>query len=795
MQTSFAMRLSQRFRPGMEARVLGRMLAIYGLLGIATGLAAVAFSFMVDFASEHLLQRLAGIDAMAHGWSSEPSRFSLPDVSRLWVLVLPVLGGAASGWLCARFAPEAMGSGTNTIIDAYHQRGGLVRRRVMSIKAVASAVTIGSGGSGGVEGPIGLIGGGIGSSIARYFDLTPAERRILLMAGFAAGLGAMFHAPMAASIFAAEMLYRELDIEHEVLVPAIISSTLAYAVYGAVRGWEPILSLGPIDFSGVLELIPYLVLAIVVAGAGRLFVRLFLECRRRVGQISKIPLWVRPALGGFGVGVIGLFAPSVCGGGYAIAQTAADGTAGVVALLGLALAKIVATSLTVGTGGSGGLFAPSLVIGAALGGAVGLAAHEIAPTVVVFPASFAVVGMAGFFATVVSAPLATVIMVSEVAGDYRLLVPTLWVSTIAWFLARRFSLFGDQIRSRLEAPGHLADMMDAVLRRIPVREALDAHRPPPITVPPDLSLRALVQHFASTSQGVFPIVEAGGRRLLGVVDGRQLRRTIGEQGIDELLIARDFEVPAVTCEPGDTLLDAVSRMAASGFDEIVVVDVDAAGDEHLLGILSRREVVSAYHRRMLQTAPGAPAASSPPAPAGPPGASGTPRRPNYTEPPIDPGPALLDALQRGGVVFDVQASDREEALREICRRAALPAICDREALLRVLLERERLSSTNIGDGLALPHPDTHDLPGMEEPRVVLGLLRRPIPWGDPEAPKVETVCLLLSPSGNFHLALLGAIARSLSDPALRQLLQKGASPKAIHARFRELLEKPGTSRS
>lgn len=764
-------------RPSPEARLVGRLLAIGGLVGVVAGLAAVAFTFLVEVTGLHVLGALAGIDPTAHGRDAGPAGISPPSGPRWWVLVLPALGALASGWLCARFAPEAMGTGTGSVIDTYHRRNGAVRRRVPGVKSAASALTIGSGGSAGVEGPIGFIAAGLSASLARLLRLSGVERRILLMAGFAAGIGAVFHAPMAASIFAAEVLYREMDLEHEVLVPSIIASTVAYAVYGAVHGWDPIWRIPPVGFHGILELVPYLALAIVVALAGRLFIALEHGIHRRLGQAQGIPLWLRPAVGGLGVGLIGLWIPQATGVGYGIAQTAIDGSVGVLTLLALAGAKMVTSTLTAGSGGSGGLFAPSLVIGAALGGVVAGATRQIAPGLAIDPAAFAIVGMAGFFANVINAPLSTVIMVSELAGTYRLLVPTLWVCVIAWLLNRRSSLYPEQPPSRLDAPGHLADMMGAVLRRITVRDAMDPRRPPPVTVSPETPLRELVYHFAHTQQGVFPISDPRTGRMTGVVDGRELRRVLGEVGIDELLIARDFQVPATTAHPGESLRDVVGRMTASGYDEVLIVDEHDPGK--LIGILSRREIVNAYHRKMLETAPESVEAEA-----------AVESRAGDAEAAADLA-NLAAALERGGVLRGLRADTREEALAAIVGQADFPPEADRRRLLEMLLERESLGSTHIGDGVALPHPQTDELPGLREPRLVIALLTRPVPWGDaPDADPVDTVCMLIAPSGPVHLALLGALARALSDATLRELLQRRASARALLDRLTALQRRP-----
>ncbi|MGM0575430.1 MAG: chloride channel protein [Myxococcota bacterium] len=753
----------------LETRQIWRTLGIYSLVGVVAGLAGVLFTELVHVTGTHVLLAFTGIDPTQSGFDATPARVGLPGANWYWLLLVPTGGALLSGWLCATFAPEAMGTGTDNVINAYHRSGANVRRRVPLVKAVASALTIGSGGSAGVEGPVGFMSAAVGSLIGRFLKLSPAERRVMLMAGFAAGIGAVFHAPMATSIFATEVLYRQLDMEHEVLLPAVIASTLAYATYGALLGWEKLWVLPPMSFDGIVELLPYLVLALALALGGRMFVRLYQTVKKHVKRSSRIPLWLRPAIGGLGIGVVALFVPQALGVGYGMAQTAIGLQAGILTLVVLALAKMVTSALTAGSGGSGGLFAPSLVIGAVIGGVVASATRQLAPALDIEPASFAVVGMAGFFSSVVNAPLSTVIMVSELAGSYDLLVPTLWVCGIAWALGPKVGIYTEQISTRLEAPGHLADMMDAVLRRITVRDALDEGKPEPVTVPPDMPLRELVDVFAHTLQGVFPIVAPDSGRLLGVVDGRELRRTVGEEGFDQVFIAGDFRADALTIAPDASLHEAVSRMSATGYDEIVVVERDGAD---LVGILSRREIITAYHRRMLHL-------------SGRPGTAGPPAEPS--EPEVRPDD-LFAALERGDILYDVEGRDHDSVLAEMIRRLDLPEACDRDELLRLLLARERLGSTHIGERVALPHPNTEQLPGLDEPRLVVGFLRHEVPWGyDDGSPQVETVCMLLTPSGPVHLALVGALARSLVDPVLRRLLHDRAPRKRIMDRFRELL--------
>jgi mannitol/fructose-specific phosphotransferase system IIA component (Ntr-type) len=474
---------------------------------------------------------------------------------------------------------------------------------------------------------------------------------------------------------------------------------------------------------------------------------------------------LRPAIGGFLVGAIGLFIPSALGTGYGIVQTALDGQISVVLLLLFGVAKAFTSALTAGSGGAGGLFAPSLVVGGAIGGVVGQLAAQWAPGLDIQPAAFVVVGMGGFFAAVVNAPISTVIMVAEVVGNYQLLVPALWVCAITWLLTRRWHLFTQQASTRLDAPSQLADMMGAVLHRMTVAEALDPDEPPIMTVPPNLSLRKLVQLFAESGQEIYPILSRNDQSLLGVVDGRLLRRTIGEQGVDQLLLAHDFQAPARTITPSDTLHEAVVRMTSSGYDALVVIDDKCP--EPLRAVLSRRDVVTAYHRRMLARAPGAEADKKGP-----------------EKKHVD----LIAALRRGGIVPGLVGDSPEACLAQLVGTCPLPEIWNRPELLGLLLERESMGSTGVGNGLALPHLNIDELGGEPEPRIVIGLLDKAVDWESFDGRPVDVVVMLLSPSGDVHLQLLRQLASALSDSEVRQLLNQRASVDKLCKRMERTLQ-------
>ncbi len=466
-------------------RSIGRLVLLAGLVGTVAGLGAVVFQVLSHVVVRYGLQMVAGYYPTGPAGESGflEAATSLTGGFAPWLLLVVVTaGGLVSGWLVYTFAPEAEGHGTDAAIKAYHKGNGLIRPRVPLIKILASAVTIGSGGSGGREGPIAQIGAGFGSFLAQRLGLSAYERRLLLAAGMGAGVAAIFRAPLAGAIFAIEVLYRDEDFEAEALIPAFISCTAAYCVYGLIvqyvlgfsSGFQHIFSILPgLTFDNPLLLGPLTVLALLMAGAAILYVRTFYGVHERFKRL-KVPRHVRPAIGAlataalalaifYAVGSLGADAQqdslNVLSFGYGILQKTlsgnmAYGTVGaIVVLLAIGLGKILTTSLTIGSGGSGGVFGPSMVIGGTLGGAVGLAFQMAMPSVVTRVDVFVILGMAAFFSAAAKTPISTILIVSELTGGYEMLLPAMWVAALAYLVSgRKYSIYREQVPSRLTRP-------------------------------------------------------------------------------------------------------------------------------------------------------------------------------------------------------------------------------------------------------------------------------------------------------------------------------------------------------
>jgi len=410
-------------------------------IGIIAGLGAVVFYLALDYAGRFLLGYLAGYDIPKPvGDGGDPGS---PGFDRPWAIPLVAFGGAlVSAWLVVKFAPEAEGHGTDSAIEAVHTDPGAVRARAIVVKTIASALTIGSGGSGGREGPAAQISAGFGSLLTRWLKLPYEDGRIAVSLGIGSGIGAIFGAPLGGAVLAASIIYRE-DFEYKALIPGFITSATAYAVLGSILGFEPLFGFVAADFrfDHPLDLSWFIVLGLVAAFFGYLYARLFYGTVALTAKLHGNKV-IKPAIGGLAVGLLALLVPQVLASGYGWAQkAAATDTLMAIPLwivLILPLAKIVATSLSIGTGGSGGIFGPGVVIGAFVGAAIWRLGELVgAPGLPDSPAVFVVVGMMACFGSVAHAPLAVMIMVAEMTGSFSVIPCAMVAVGIAYLIISR----------------------------------------------------------------------------------------------------------------------------------------------------------------------------------------------------------------------------------------------------------------------------------------------------------------------------------------------------------------------
>ena len=588
--------ITRKLKTVFDLESSGRVIIYSALVGVVAGLGAAGFFLALDYFQGYALGHVEGY--YPPGAGSEPATHVLQLPAHWWaVLLVPTLGGLACGVLVYSTAPEAEGHGTDAVVRVFHSVKGKIRGRVPLVKTVASILTIGSGGSAGREGPIAQIGAGFGSFLADKLRLSDWERRMLIMAGTAGGIGAIFRAPLGGALFAVEVLYASTAIEFSAIVPCVVSSVVAYSVFSAIFGpGVAFNTTAGLSFGGPVELPFYLVFAVVCAAVGFFYVWSFYGIRDYFFRRLPIPNHVKPAIGGFLLGCVVLAFPQIMAGGYGWIQQAIDGHLTLQLMAILVLAKIVATCFTISSGGSGGVFAPSLFIGAMLGGAFGLLCHAAFPDLAPEPEAFVLVGMGGFFAGVAKVPLTSLIMVSEMSGSYGLLVPLMLVSVICVaVLSSRWSLYEEQVNSLIDSPAHLGDFVVDVLEEILVRDVYKPQRRPTL-IREGMPLPKLLHVVAASKDSYFPVVDHTDQ-LVGIFSLHDIRSALVGNGAGNLILASDLATsPVVTVTPDDNLHTALRCYMQRHIDEMPVVDPKEPG--RVICMLRREEVIAAYDQQL-----------------------------------------------------------------------------------------------------------------------------------------------------------------------------------------------------
>ncbi|HXF72637.1 MAG TPA: chloride channel protein [Actinomycetota bacterium] len=570
-----------------RAGYLRKWLILGTVIGLVGGLGAIAFNASLRWAGHLFLGILAGYRPPAP-FGEGATMGSGSHLARPWAIPLVTgLGGLISGLLVFRFAPEAEGHGTDAAIAAVHHNPRGIRARVAFVKIAASAITIGSGGSAGREGPTAQISAGFGSMLARWLDLTPRDARMAVTVGIASGIGAIFRAPLGGAVLGAEILYRD-DVEAEALVPSLVASIVAFAAFGAVEGFSPIFGASEAyRFRHPAELGAYGLLGLVAGLVGRLYARAFYGAIRLRRRLPGADLW-KPAIGGLLVGLLALAMPQVLGTGYGWVQLAMG--PGLLSLplwlvIALPFAKILATSLSIGSGGSGGIFGPGMVIGGFTGAALWRLLHGL-PAVPQDPAPFVVVGMIACFGSVAHAPLAVMLMVAEMTGTLEMLAPAMVAVGIAAAVVGDATIYENQLRNRMESPAHRVRFGMPLLATIPVTEAM---RPPRLVLDERTPVREAAELMVTLGLPRAPVASPRGT-YRGTVALDELGKA--DPGRDIAAVA-DATAPAVPVHA--TLEDVMEVLAAEHVISVPVLD----GERRVAGVVGMGELVAAYRRALL----------------------------------------------------------------------------------------------------------------------------------------------------------------------------------------------------
>jgi chloride channel protein, CIC family len=604
------MRLSDRFsiKKEFDFRSAGRWLILGSIVGVISGIGAILFQTFLLFIREFSIFHLMGLQPMVPGGEKQVNHFTLGTFNPYLVVLLPAIGGLIAGLLIYKFAPEAEGHGTDEAIKAFHKKRGIIRPTVPLIKLLASVITIGTGGSGGREGPIAQIGAGIGSFLAMRLKLDARTRRWLLAAGMGAGIGSIFRAPLAGAIFAAEVLYCSAEVEAEVILPAAVSSIIAFSVYSIRFGWSHIFSnAGQHGFSNPIELIPYTIEAILLAFAALLFVRTFYGVRKIFNQWN-FPRYLKPFFGGLLTGSLVLilielsgdrkFVVDIMGGGYGILQEIIQNgitNIGLGVLIMVALGKILATSFTIGSGGSAGVFGPSVVIGGTMGAAAGYLLQFAFPGLTLYPSTFAIVGMAGFFAAAANTPISTIIMVSELTGNYELLIPSMWVCSLSFLVALKWSIYSNQVPGKIYSQAHFGEYAHNLFSAITVQDAYVKLKNF-ITFPTDKPIENILVSLKNTKQRLFPVISKD-KKLAGIIYVKDIVQLL-QQSDDHKKIAADImQKQVLEVSPNETVDKAQEIMLNHNVDELLVVDIYENPDQ-IIGTITTTDIIKAYNREL-----------------------------------------------------------------------------------------------------------------------------------------------------------------------------------------------------
>lgn len=557
------------------------LILLSSVVGSLTGLGAVAFIWLILKAKDIFFGRTVDL---VHLVSSN---------LEYWEVLIPAVGGLIVGPIVYKFAKEAKGHGVPEVMIAVALKGGVIRARVAIAKAIASAICIGSGGSAGREGPIVQIGAAAGSVIGQLFHMSERRVRVLVGCGAAAGISAVFNAPIAGVMFSLEIVLGDFAIK--TFAPVILSSVVASVVSHSLLGNNPAFSVPKYSLVSAYEIPLYVVLGILCALVAVLFTRsLFLF--EDISDNAKVPDVFKPAIGGLILGTLALFLPQIYADGYETTHSALAGELGMSFMVILVFAKILATNLTLGTGNSGGIFAPSLFMGAMTGGWFGGLVHNWLPNQTAPSGAYALVGMAAVVAGTTHAPITAILIVFEMTGDYRIILPVMVACVFGTLVANK--ILPESIYTlKLARRGiNLKRGKDADILR--TEKVFHVMRRDYVTIPPNMPLRQIMRLMEETNQSDFPIVDHE-NRFLGMVTFNDLKITLSRQYLTDLVVAQDLshtEYPHL--HESDPIEEAFQKLGVRDLGSLAVLGEE--GSEKVTGVLLKSDLVGYYNRKLFQ---------------------------------------------------------------------------------------------------------------------------------------------------------------------------------------------------
>ncbi len=557
------------------------MVVLAILVGFAAGFGAVGFRYLINF-----------FQTISYGSDGELLGLvqSIPWYLRISV---PALGGLVVGPMVYFWAREAKGHGVPEVMESVALKSGLIRKRLVIIKSLASAICIGTGGSVGREGPIVQIGSAIGSTIGQMLKISADRMRTLVGCGAAAGIAATFNAPIAGSMFALEIILGDFGLA--TFSPIVISSVVATAVSRHFLGDAPAFIVPAYELVSAWEFPLYVILGLFCAVVAVAFTKSLYKMEDIFNGL-KFPEYLKAALGGVIIGTVGLLFPQILGVGYGAIDLSLSQDLAWWLLLVLVMCKILATSITIGSGGSGGIFAPSLFMGAMAGGFFGTVVHNLFPSVTASPGAYSIVGMGAVVSATTHGPLTALLMLFEMTGDYKIILPLMITCVISNIVGRQFLKESIYTLKLLRRGINLEEGKEVnVLKSIKVSEVMNTEVE---TITEALGLERLAEIVFKSKYNSFPVV-CDGNKLTGILSFFDYNEAIFDEDLKGLVVAKDIATSdVVTISTEDNLYDALEKITFKDFSIIPVVSPDDPAK--LMGVLTRRDIMGAYNKAVIK---------------------------------------------------------------------------------------------------------------------------------------------------------------------------------------------------
>lgn len=506
------------------------------------------------------------------------------------LVVLPLVSGSLILVVLSFIFPDILGYGFPRFLERVNLRGGIISPKETLAKAIGSCVTLGFGGSAGQEGPIAQIGGAVGSIFGQVLKVPRNKIRVLVACGVAAGIAATFNAPIAGVLFAEEIaLLRDFKIVS--FVPIVIASAVGTITSRMLRGGEPIFEVPPYQLLAYKELFFYALFGIISGILAAGFIKLFYGVKDSIGEL-RLPNYTKPIIGGISVALIGVFFPYVLGNGYEHVEKALLGELPFWIALGLIVLKPLATSLTIGSGWPGGIFAPSIFIGAMIGNTFGHMVESVFTNSVNLSSAYATVGMGTFLAAITQAPLTSIFLIFEVTQNYQVVIPIM-ISSVLGSIVTQILVGGSLESIELRRMGlNLEEEPEVnLLKSIRVRDVMN---PKVESIPENMTLRKLIEYIPKSRYTTFPVVDQKGL-LVGIISVQDLREWLFEESLKDLVVVKEVATLSVLTVTPDETMDVVLKKWSKKPVEILPV-VESSGSKKIVGILSRKAIITAYNR-------------------------------------------------------------------------------------------------------------------------------------------------------------------------------------------------------